>query len=51
MSKLCSFCKHPYVNPCDGKNAACQNKLFKEGKLRALDTTTMKPKPKKGKKR
>jgi hypothetical protein len=27
-ARPCTFCKHLYLNPCDGKVATCPNLLF-----------------------
>lgn len=24
----CSYCKHPYTRPCNGKDKRCPNKVF-----------------------
>lgn len=32
----CTYCKCPYVKPCDGKNAECMNKLHRD-KLKAKE--------------
>ena len=26
----CSYCKHDYIQPCNGKNSKCQNKIYKD---------------------
>lgn len=30
---LCSFCEHPYIEPCHGKSDACMNARWKRERL------------------
>lgn len=31
--RLCTFCEHAYVFPCDGKSETCMNRRWREARM------------------
>lgn len=36
---VCSFCEHPYIEPCHGKSDTCMNAKWKSERLAAQEAT------------
>ena len=47
-ARPCTFCKHLYLNPCDGKIPTCPNLLFLKG-ISPVAAKLVKPKKEKRK--
>ena len=43
MAKLCTYCGHAYIKPCDGADEACENKKHIDKLKAAHDVQTVSP--------